>query len=418
MTQRGDPGILGFSPACGPPPGSRLIPALNSFQRPCLRLWARALALSSIGLATIAATAPPAGPGGAPADSSRAVEVLRANAGPLRTTPPYVQVEEVAESTWVLRAGTANVIAALTAEGWVLVDTGTRAEAMALRGEVMRLAVRPIVAVFNTHFHDDHAGGNAVYRGMGVPVHASRAARDLEASIRERMIQGAPREIARLDSCAASVAPGPEHDRAVAFFEFLARWWREGAAEAARDPQFVVPADQVFDERLSLRFGGLAVEARAFARGAHSAGDAVVAFPTRGVVVAGDVVVRGAAPWADQFMGDGSIEGVLEAQTALRAWMGEGFGIGGAPADSAWRIVPGHGAVMRATELAADRDALRALRACARQGFEAGRSRAVAARDCAGVGFPGESAAYAVWLFDAEWRTAVVDPRPARLTKP
>jgi glyoxylase-like metal-dependent hydrolase (beta-lactamase superfamily II) len=232
------------------------------------------------------------------------------------------------------------------------------------------------------------------------------------------MAKGAPREIARLDSCAAAVAPGPEHDRAVAFFGFLARWWREGAADAARDPQFVVPADQVFDERLSLRFGGLPVEARAFARGAHSAGDAVVAFPTRGVVAAGDVVVRGAAPWADQFMGDGSIEGVLEAQAALGTWVEEGFGVGGAPADSAWIIVPGHGAVVRAAELEADRDALRALRACARQGFEAGRSRVVAARDCAGVGFPGESAAYAVWLFDAEWRTAAANPRPARLTKP
>ena len=46
-------------------------------------------------------------------------------AAPVRTVPPYVQVEPLAESTWVLRAGTANMVAALTPEGWVLVDTGT-----------------------------------------------------------------------------------------------------------------------------------------------------------------------------------------------------------------------------------------------------------------------------------------------------
>jgi cyclase len=398
-----------------------LIPALNSFLRPCLRP-SRSLAGGLVVLLAIAAApvrpARPEPAARAPADSSRPVEVLRAVPGPIRATPPWVQVEAVAESTWVLRAGTANVVAALTAEGWVLVDTGTRAEAIALRGELQRLAARPIVAVFNTHFHDDHAGGNAVYRGMGVPVYASGGARDLETSIRERMAAGAPREVARLDSAAAAVAPGPEHDRTVAFYEFLARWWREGADDAARDPRFVVPADSVFDRRLSLRVGGLPVEARAFARAAHSDGDAVVAFPTRGVVAAGDVVVRGAAPWADQFMGGGSIEGVLEAQTALLDWVGGRFGAAAAPADSAWRIVPGHGAVVGTAELAADRDALRALRACARQGFEAGRPRELAARDCAGVGFPGESAAYAVWLFDAEWRNANADRRPARLTKP
>ena len=54
------------------------------------------------------------------------------------------------------------------------------------------------------------------------------------------------------------------------------------------------------------------------------------------------MVVRGGAPWADQFMGDGSIEGIVAAQDTLLAWMGRGFGLRGvAPADSTWRIVPG-----------------------------------------------------------------------------
>ena len=340
--------------------------------------------------------------------------VAGASAAPLRATPPYVQVEPVADSTWVLRAGTANVVAALTAEGWVLVDTGTRAEAMMIRNEVQRLATRPIVAVFNTHFHDDHAGGNVVYRGMGVPVYASAPTIALERDIRARIETGAPREIARLDSAAAiaGLAKDDEAARVVSFYDFVAKWWREGLTEVARDPRFVVPADRPFEGRLSLRFGGVLVEARTFPVGAHSEGDAIVLLPSRGVVAVGDVAVRGGAPWADQFMGGGSIEGVLVAQDSLSAWLAA------APPDTgAWKIVPGHGAVMTPAELSADHGALVALRSCARQTFEMGRPRAIAAADCAGVGFDGGSGAYAVWQFDAEWRTGT-RPKAAKKSTP
>ena len=327
--------------------------------------------------------------------------------GPSRAVPPYIQIEAVAESTWILRGGTANVTAILTAAGWVLVDTGTRAEAIPLRNELEKLARAPIAAVFNTHFHDDHAGGNAVYLGMRVPVYASAATEKLERTIAARTAEGAPREIARLEACAAATLPGPDRERVTAFYDFLARWWREGAADAARDPQFVVPADRTFERRQRLEIGGLAIEARALPRAAHTGGDAIVIVPRRRVVAVGDVVVRGGAPWADQFMGDGSIEGIVAAQDTLLAWMARGFGLRGvAPADSTWRIVPGHGAVTTPAAFAADRAALGALRACARRAFEAGLDRAAAGQGCAHAGFAGGDGAYAVWLFDEEWRTA------------
>jgi glyoxylase-like metal-dependent hydrolase (beta-lactamase superfamily II) len=389
-----------------------LIPALNLFHRSRLRRPAGAAGLLSGGLIAALVAAAEA-PGAAPAPP---VEAVRPTAGPIRALPPYVQVEEIAESTWVLRAGTANVVAALTAEGWVLVDTGTRAEAIALRAETQRLAVRPILAVFNTHFHDDHAGGNAVYRGMGVPVYAGAGTRQAQRTIRARMEAGVPLEAARLDSAAAQASPGPERERLVAFYEFLARWWREGLAEARRDSQFVVPADRTFERRLALRIGGLAIDARTTGRG-HTLDDVVVAFPGRRVVAAGDLAVRGGAPWADQFTGEGSMDGLLAAQDSLAAWIAGDFGAAAAGAGE-WRVVPGHGAVMNPAEVAADGDSLRRLRACARRAFEAGRSGPVAGRDCAGAGFPGESAAYAAWLFDHEWRTREPGGPRARLTKP
>jgi len=335
--------------------------------------------------------------------------------GPTRAVPPYVQIEAIAESTWVLRAGTANMTAILTAAGWVLVDTGTRPEAIPLRNELERLARVRVAAVFNTHFHDDHAGGNAVYRGMGAPVYASAATARLESTIRARMAEGAPREIARLDACAAATAPGPERERLTAFYEFLARWWREGAAEAARDPQFVVPADRTFERRMRITIGGLAIEARALARPAHTGGDVVVIVPRRRVVVLGDLMVKGGAPWADQFMGEGSMEGIVTAQDTLLAWLARGFGfVGALAADSTWKLVPGHGSVVAPADLAADRAALGALRACARKAFDAGLDRAAAGQNCAGAGFAEGNGAYATWLFDEEWRRprANVTQRP------
>lgn len=317
---------------------------------------------------------------------------------PARAVPPYVQVESIADSTYVLRAGTANVTAFLTAAGWVLVDTGTRAEAMPIRNELARISTARIAAVFNTHFHDDHAGGNAVYRGMGVPVYASAATESLEAEFLARIESGAPREIARLDSAIAATPAGPDKDRIVAFYEFMQRWWREGAAEARRDPQFVVPADRTFRRNTTVHVGGLAFEARAFTGPAHTRGDIVVYVRARKVAAVGDVVMAGGAPWADRFMGDGSPVGLLAAQGEL---------LGRFPAaDTTWRIVPGHGRVLRRGDIAAARTALAAVRTCARKAFDAGLDAPSTAEGCAHTGFSGGGGAYAAWLFHEEWRTA------------
>ena len=101
--------------------------------------------------------------------------------------------------------------------------------------------------------------------------------------------------------------------------------WPEGRATEKNvtvgfRAQFVVPADHPFERRLELRVGGLAIEARAFRRGAHSEGDAVVAFPSRRVVAIGDVAVKGGAPWADQFMGGGSLD-TLQRLNAAKSFL-------------------------------------------------------------------------------------------------
>ena len=298
----------------------------------------------------------------------------------------------------MLSAGTANVTACLTRAGWVLVDTGTKAEALAVRAELMRISPRPIAFVVNTHFHDDHAGGNSLYLDSHVPVIATKATQQLEKDRLTRLESGVPKELERIEAFSKTLPPGEDHERLAGFYEFMGDWWREGLADAKKDPRAVAPASDTFEGRARRVVGGVPIELRAFAQPAHTGGDCVVIFPTRKVVAVGDVYARGSAPWADQFMGDGSIEGLMSAQDSLLAWIPE--------SDSTWAFVPGHGRASNRAGLAQNRQAIADLRACALAAWKAGRKREHTAEDCSGSGFSGAQGGLLAWLFYEEWDRA------------
>jgi len=343
--------------------------------------------------------------GAAFAGGEVARDTLRAQRGPARAQPKFVQVTDVGDSIWVLSAGTANVVACLTDSGWVLVDTGTRIEAAAIREEVRRLSFKPFALVIDTHFHDDHAGGNALYAGMGVPVLATTTTDWLIRHRVNRIRDGAPKEIARLEAYEKALPPGPGSERAEGFLEFFTDWWREALEEVQTDAHGVAPATRTLADPggtartrpYAADVGATRIVVRSFAWRAHTESDCAVFFPDRKVVAVGDVFAKGSAPWADQFMGYGSIEGVLGAQDSLLAWL---------PDDSTWTIVPGHGPVARRADLVANRKALGTLRACVRQAWQAGRTAATIAADCAGAGFDASQGNYAAWLFLEEWNRA------------
>ena len=154
----------------------------------------------------------------------------------------------------------------------------------------------------------------------------------------------------------------------------------------------MAPATETFTGNLERTIGTTKVEIRALPK-AHTSGDCVVLFPDRKVAAVGDVFAKGSAPWADQFMGDGSMEGVLTAQDSLLAWI----------PDSTWAIVTGHGPIARRPSLEHDRRALADVRACVQQARKAGRNAAAIAEDCAGSGFEASQGDYAAWLFLEEW---------------
>lgn len=204
------------------------------------------------------------------------------------------------------------------ADAVLLIDTGsTPREGAELRGQVEALTGRPVTHVVLTHGHFDHVGGTAAFPGAEVYGHTA-----LDGFLRR----------GRDTMSAAAVRYGTDP--------------RE-AAEAART--LVLPTRTVLGE-LALDLGDRPVRLVHPGEG-HTGHDLVVYVPgaTDGdpaVVFCGDLVEESGEPQADEEAVPARWPGTLDALLAL----------GGETA----RYVPGHGAVVDARFVRAQRDALTA----------------------------------------------------------
>ena len=196
--------------------------------------------------------------------------------------------------------------------GCLVVDTRSHlAEGRAL-AEAVR-AVTPLPwTVVNTHAHYDHCFGNAAFRPA--QVWGSRA-------------------------CARTLAVTGDLQRANVVVELLTAGDSAEADLVAAAP--IDPPDSVVDDVAVLDVGGRQVTLTHLGRG-HTDGDLVVAVDD--VVFAGDLVEEGAPPaMEDAFP--------LEWPATLTAVLGLVHG----------PVVPGHGDVVDAAFVAAQRDELAAL---------------------------------------------------------
>lgn len=96
--------------------------------------------------------------------------VAASGCGPSSST---IAAEAVDESSTLFTGAGGNVFATETSDGVLLVDTGLEAHADALLRAISQRyrGDRPVVA-FNTHWHHDHTGGNAVVKRAGARIYA------------------------------------------------------------------------------------------------------------------------------------------------------------------------------------------------------------------------------------------------------
>jgi cyclase len=200
---------------------------------------------------------------------------------------------ELSDQLHLFQGAGGNVVAATSAEGVLLVDGGLEQDSTQLLAQVAAACGgRKVELMFNTHWHWDHTGCNAVLGKAGVKIIAHENTRLWLAT--------------RVDSKWEHRIYPPQPARAL-------------------------PTQTFFYGNQKLSFGGQDVEYNIMPQ-AHTDGDIYVFFPRENVLVAGGVVTGGSYPLPDYCTG-GWLGGIIDGLKTLLA-----------KTDAQTRIISGLGA--------------------------------------------------------------------------
>lgn len=234
-------------------------------------------------------------------------------------------------------------------DGLILVDTGRHPEHRDHLLAYARARGRPIVAIFNTHWHLDHSTGNADLRSAypAAPLYASQA---IDGALRNFLRTS--REQAEAALRTGRVAP----DRMAEVRRFLS------VMDAPDSLQPTAPVTRSAD----MQIGGRQMRVN-LAPFAATEGDVWIHDPAADLVIAGDLVVA-PVPFFDTACPDGWRQAL--DQIAATRWS---------------TLIPGHGAPMSRADFARWRSAFNGLLDCA--GSSASREACIAGWRTAGAPF-------------------------------
>ncbi|MBI1173477.1 MBL fold metallo-hydrolase [bacterium] len=246
----------------------------------------------------------------------------------------------------VLEGSGGNIAVLGGADGKIMVDAGIGVSRPQMTKALADLGAEPVTHLINTHWHFDHADGNAWLNSVGAAIIA-------HDNTRKHLSQ-----VERVTDWDYNFLPTPEAG---------------------------LPTT-VFDKSHEMTLNGATIGMTHYA-GAHTDSDISVTFAEADVIHVGDTYWNGIYPFIDYSTG-GSIDGMIAASDANLA----------ATTDKTI-IIPGHGnPVSTRAELQAFRDMLVAIRDNVAALKHEGRSltETVAARPTA--------------AFDAKWGQFVIDP--------
>ncbi len=220
----------------------------------------------------------------------------KAKVAPARVLP----VNKVTERISVITEAPGNVVVLATGDGVLLVDAGSLDMAPSVQKSLAGASVRTL---FNTHYHADQTGGNALFAGAGAQIHAQTITRqwlaaDYYVPAEDRWVKAPPKE-------------------AVPTVTFRGKGEMKASAE-------------------TIEFGYL--------QEAHTRGDAYIFFRDSNVLATGDVVSPLRDPVLDWYAGAwlGARADAIEELVKL--------------ANEKTMVVPAYGKVMTYAELQAERD--------------------------------------------------------------
>lgn len=191
-----------------------------------------------------------------------------------------------------------NVLVVIDDADVLVVDSGLfPSSARRVAAEIRRLTPKPVRTLVNTHWHDDHHGGNAVFAelwpGLEIVAHEKTRAAILEHTYapRPKILAQYRQEAARMSRWAES---GVDDDgkplvaRRRQRAGELATLFATSVAElgSARE----MPPTLTFADSLVLHRGTRTIEVRWLGRG-NTAGDTVVVLPQERIAATGDLLV-------------------------------------------------------------------------------------------------------------------------------
>lgn len=203
-----------------------------------------------------------------------------------------IKVAKVAGSVYMLEGAGGNIGASVGEDGIVIVDDQYAPLADKIQAALKGITDKPVRFVINTHYHEDHTGGNGYFQKQATII-----AHD---NVRKR-----------LESGGAAGNGGSVH------------------FEAKPQPKEVLPII-TFDHDVTVHLNGEDIRAIYFPAG-HTDGDAMIFFSKSNVVHMGDDFVTYGFPFIDVDSG-GSIDGMIAGVEKVIAQV---------PPDV--KIIPGHG---------------------------------------------------------------------------
>lgn len=220
-----------------------------------------------------------------------------------------VKVVSVAPGVYMLEGMGGNIGLSVGEDDSFLIDDQYAPMTAKVKAAVATVTSKPVRFVVNTHWHDDHTGGNEAMAGAGAIIFAHE-------NVRRRMTTE----------------------------QFLAAF----NARIPASPKAALPV-VTFSDTLSFYLNGDTIRSIHVAN-AHTDGDAIIFFRKANVVHMGDTFFNGFYPFIDVSTG-GSLAGMIRA--ANRAL---------AASNAGTRFIPGHGPLATRADLVRYRDMLVTVR--------------------------------------------------------
>jgi glyoxylase-like metal-dependent hydrolase (beta-lactamase superfamily II) len=227
-----------------------------------------------------------------------------------------IQTERVAPGIYMLVGSGGNIGVSVGEDGVFLIDDQYAPLTDKIVSAIRAITSEPIRFVFNTHWHQDHTGGNESLGGAGALIVAHENVRT-RTSVDQMLTFGGQTN---------AVPASPEAALPIVTF--------------AEDVTFHLNGDELHAFHVD---------------SAHTDGDAIVHFRGADVVHMGDTYFQTGFPFIDLSSG-GSIDGMIAAVDEVLALIGPNT-----------KVIPGHGALATRADLAAYGDALRAMRNAVRE---------------------------------------------------